>query len=268
MNKLLRLFFVVYCLMHCTSQAAELSFLRSLVTKSIRVFSSKNADFQDALVVPLCYVKKSIRGLAYTLTNKTVIEVLLRKAQEGIPVELIVDASVFSTVRRHTLPQSMVLDETRGLNKGLVKLIEQDNVGIHVYSGEGNGLMHCKAFIMEGVSVDGKEYNLVHSGSANCTHAGLNGTNCEVSQLFNDPEIFDEYVTMYQHIKESSKQIVFGKKSFKQKQDLLEEVTAIKKVPIKSKVKNNNKEDVVKRTVTIERLGYNKFKPYYPKRKK
>ncbi|NBQ17158.1 hypothetical protein EBU24_02485 [bacterium] len=268
MNALLRLFFVLHCLIYSTSQAAELSFLRSLVTKSVRVFSSKNADFQDALVVPLCYVKKSIRGLAYTLTNKTVIETLLRKAQEGIPVELIVDASVFSTVRRHTLPQSMVLDETRGLNKGLVKLIEQDNVGIHVYSGEGNGLMHCKAFIMEGVYIDGKEYNLVHSGSANCTHAGLNGTNCEVSQLFNDPEIFDEYVTMYQHIKESSKQIVFGKKSLKQKSDFSEVIVPTKKELIKIKNQKIIEEDATKRTVTIERLGYNKFKPYYPKRKK
>lgn len=267
MKKLLKLFFVCACLLNFISKSAEINLLRSLVTKSIRVFSSKNADFQDALVVPLCYVKKSIRGLAYTLTNKTVIDILLKKAQEGVSVDLIVDASVFSTVRRHALQHSMILDEVRGLNKGLVKLIEQDNVGVHVYSGQGNGLMHCKAFIMEGVSIDGTDYNLVHSGSANCTHAGLNGTNCEVSQVFNDPEIYDEYVAMYQHIKESSKQIFFGKKLLKKESHLLEKDFSIKKIETKNKHQKNNQEDSIKRTVTIERLGFNKIKPHHQRKK-
>ncbi len=242
--KFISCFFIVTHL-----QASELGFLRSLISKSVQVFSSRNANFQDALVVPLCYTKKSIRGLAYTLTNKMVIETLLQKAKDGVPVELIVDASVFSTVRRHSFGIGMVLDETRGLNKGLVKLIQQDNVEIRVYSGEGSGLMHCKSFIMEGVEVDKQSYNIVHSGSANCTHAGLNGTNCEVSHIFNDSEIFDEYVALYEHIKESSKEISLGDRSLKK----LNTRTMHQRQESEMKEEEEDKP----RIVTIEKVSFN-----------
>ena len=237
--------------------ASQVGFLRSLVAQSVNVFTWRSVDFQNALLVPLMYTRKSIKGLAYTLSNKHIIDALLQKAGEGVSVELVVDASVFSTLRRHVEHSSMVLDEVRGLNKGLLKLIEHERVNVHVYNGEGAGLMHCKSFILEGVEVEKKLYNLVHSGSANCTHAGLNGTNCEVSHLFNGKDVYDEYVKLFDEIKNSSKMItvsssrnghIFSKNRKRKQQEMVKDSEEM--VEKEPEVTENP------RTVTIQRVGY------------
>ncbi len=236
-----------FCVM--TIHASEASFLRSVTLQAVTVFTSRNPQFQDALLIPLLATTQSIKGLAYTLTNKHIIEALLQKASEGVSVDLVVDASVFSTVRRYIDDSYMVLDEVRGLNKGLLKLIEHDHINVSVYNGEGNGLMHCKSFILEGVKIQDSYYNLVHSGSANCTHAGLNGTNCEVSHLFNEEDVYKDYEKLFTEIKNTSKSITLEKKI---NQTLLKKNKKSKKAPLEIK----DYKPTIPRTVTVQRISY------------
>jgi len=207
------------CLFFLTSisfcaQEAYLSLPR-LLEGPVRVLSSLDIGFEDALLRPLKETQDGIMALQYALTNKPVLATLQARASAGVPVELVLDPSTLATMRCHERGAFVVVEETRGLNKGVRDLICHEGVDVRVYDGSSRGLMHCKTFIMRGVNTGQGKVDVVHSGSANCSGAGMDGTNCEISHLFTDEDVVEEYAGIYERVKASSRRVVFGEAGMK-----------------------------------------------------
>jgi len=191
--------------------AEERLSLPRFLEKSVRVLSSLKPDFEEGLLRPLTQTQDRILALQYSLSNKSAIAALQERASRGVPVELVLDPSTLATARYHAVGSVIVLEGTRGLNPGVRDLINHEGVNVRVYDG-GRGLMHCKTFIMQGVNTGQGKMDVVHSGSANCTGVGMDGTNCEISHIFTDPDIVAEYLEIYRAVRESSRPIIFGER--------------------------------------------------------
>lgn len=139
----------------------------------------RDAEIGQALLSELQAAKSNIRIEMFTLTSRDVLKILVQKHQAGVKVEVIVDPN-------------------QNFNEPAITLLTTMGIRVKGYPAAGY-LMHMKMGIIDN--------QILFLGSANWTHAGLDGANHEMDIQIVNPSIANSFIRMFDQDYQKSNQL-------------------------------------------------------------